>query len=215
MLLLFDLMRESPSIIGNSGGSNQFIGRVDPGPAITRRASHLWPETIGFSEVRPVNDPVGYRRHGGSSVSCFNRDFVGNVGSTEVDPVKETSQLIQSGCISGLGLILAQLIFNCRLRLRHCLRHPVGDVDLDLPNDDIDPNQALLLLATSSIPRHVDIKWVRHPTGFVTLIRLHVVKPYSSPTFSFGILDPMFVSTCFDPDLRLRLYRSRTLVFGN
>ncbi|KAM7250699.1 hypothetical protein ACFE04_022582 [Oxalis oulophora] len=165
--------RESPSIIGNSGGSSQFIGRVDPGPAITRRASHLWPETIGFSEVRPVNDPVGYRRHEGSSVSCFNRDFVGNVGSTEVDP----------------------------------LRHPVGDVGLDLPNGDLDPDQALLPLATSSIPRHVDIKWVRHPTGFVTLIRLHLVIPYSSPAFSFGVLDPMFVSTCFDPDLRPRWSR--------
>ncbi|KAM7267866.1 hypothetical protein ACFE04_010032 [Oxalis oulophora] len=156
-----------------------------------------------YTSSRPFDFLNYVEQYEGLPVSCFNRDFVSNVGSTEVDPVKGTSHSIQSGCVSGLDLILAQLNSNRRLQLRGWLRHPVGDVDLGLPNDDIDPDQALLPLVTSSIRRHVDIKWVRHPTGFVTLIRTHLVNRLANQR-SFDVrlprhpLDLVFAIKCID-----------------
>ncbi|KAM7258297.1 hypothetical protein ACFE04_014038 [Oxalis oulophora] len=156
-----------------------------------------------YTSSRPFDFLNYVEQYEGLPVSCFNRDFVSNVGSTEVDPVKGTSHSIQSGCVSGLELILAQLNSNRRLQLRSWLRHPVGDVDLGLPNDDIDPDQALLPLVTSSVRRHVDIKWVRHPTGFVTLIRTHLVNRLANQR-SFDVrlhrhpLDLVFAIKCID-----------------
>ncbi|KAM7263799.1 hypothetical protein ACFE04_001482 [Oxalis oulophora] len=156
-----------------------------------------------YTSSRPFDFLNYVEQYEGLPVSCFNRDFVSNVGSTEVDPFKGTSHSIQSGCVSGLDLILAQLNSNRRLQLRSWLRHPVGDVDLGLPNDDIDPDQALLPLVTSSIPRHVDIKWVRHPTGFATLIRYHLVNRLANQR-SFDVrlprhpLDLVFAIKCID-----------------